>query len=163
MDTIRIVIVDDHAGFVEVLVRTLSEAPGVEVIGTAHDGTAAVRIATELQPDVMLMDLHMPVMNGIEATGRIVAVAPHIKILVLTMLEDDESVYAAMRARARGYLVKGAGPAEIMHAVQGIHNGEVIFGPGIAKRVMGFFQSQPASPSLQWSRWRRFHNSLSGN
>ena len=120
------------------------------------NGRDAVRIALDLQPDVVLMDLHMPQLNGIEATERIVASSPHIRVLVLTMMEDDESVFAAVRAGARGYLLKGARRSEIIRAIEAVGAGEVIFGPGIAERVTSYFRGircrrrrrrSPSSPS----------------
>ncbi|GAA3616210.1 response regulator transcription factor [Microlunatus ginsengisoli] len=138
-DPLRVLIVDDHPAFVEGLKILLTSAPTVEVIAAAQNGREAVDRAAELQPDVILMDLHMPAMNGIEATQLIVDTSPHIAVLVLTMLEDDDSVFSAMRAGARGYLLKGASRAEIVRAVAAVGDGEAIFGPGIAERVLGFF------------------------
>jgi DNA-binding NarL/FixJ family response regulator len=125
-----------------------------EVVAEAATGTDAVQAAADLQPDVVVMDLHMPELGGIEATRRIVGASPHIAVLVLTMSEDDDSVFAAMQAGARGYLVKGAGPADIIRAVRSVASGDAIFGPGIAERVLRFFAAArssaqpPAFPSL---------------
>ena len=118
----------------------------VEVVGRAGDGRRAVELALDLQPDVILMDLQMPQLNGVEATARIVQSSPHISVLVLTMMEDDDSVFAAVRAGARGYLLKGARRSEIVRAIEAVGAGEVIFGPGIAERVMTYFRAraQPA-------------------
>lgn len=140
MDPLRILIVDDHAEFRSGLEAMLAATPGVEVVGSAGDGQEGVRSALELQPDVVLMDLHMPQLNGIEATERVVASSPHIGVLVLTMHADDESVFAAMRAGARGYLLKGARRAEIVRAIEAVGAGEVILGPKIAERMTGYFQ-----------------------
>jgi DNA-binding NarL/FixJ family response regulator len=105
-----------------------------------------VEEAASLQPDVVVMDLHMPDLNGIEATRQIVAASPHVGVLVLTMFEDDDSVFAAMRAGARGYLLKGAGQDEILRAVRAVGSGEAIFGPAIAERVLEYFSGpQPAT------------------
>ena len=111
------------------------------------DGREAVDLALELQPDVILMDLHMPRLNGVEATARIVQSSPHISVLVLTMMEDEESVFAAVRAGARGYLLKGARRGEIVRAIEAVGAGEVIFGPGIADRMMTFFRGARTRPS----------------
>src|SRR5262245_59736147 len=115
---------------------------GAEIVGEASNGLEAVELARELQPDVVVMDLQMPELNGIEATQRIVEESPHIGVLVLTMFEDDDSVFAAMRAGARGYLLKGADQAEIVRAIHAVGSGEAIFGPHIARRVMDFFSGE---------------------
>ena len=106
-------------------------------------------MALDLQPDVVVMDLHMPQLNGVEATARIVQSSPHISVLVLTMMEDDDSVFAAVRAGARGYLLKGARRQEIRRAIEAVGAGEVIFGPGIAERVMTYFRHVRSRPSAQ--------------
>jgi DNA-binding NarL/FixJ family response regulator len=142
MDTIRVMIVDDHPTFVRGLQFVVSTTEGLAIVAVAENGSVAIERAAELQPDVILMDLHMPVVNGIEATAEIKATSPNIAILVLTMLEDDDSVFAAMRAGASGYLLKGAEKDEIVRAIQAVYAGEAIFGPGIAQRVMGYFRAQ---------------------
>jgi DNA-binding NarL/FixJ family response regulator len=146
MDTQRVLIADDHEDFRKGLAALLAATPSVEVVGSAADGAMAVALALDLQPDVVLMDLHMPRVNGIDATAQIVASSPHIGILVLTMMEDEESVFAAVRAGARGFLLKGARRAEITRAVQAVGAGEVIFGPGIADRVMAYFSGVRSRP-----------------
>ena len=108
MESHRVLIADDHEEFRRGLEALLGATPAVEVVGTAADGAMAVALALDLQPDVVLMDLHMPRVNGIDATAQIVRSSPHIGVLVLTMMEDDDSVFAAVRAGARGYLLKGA-------------------------------------------------------
>jgi DNA-binding NarL/FixJ family response regulator len=140
---IRILVVDDHASFRSGLRALLATASDLEVVGEADTGEAAVRAAGERQPDVILMDVDMPGFGGVEATRRIVDAQPHIAIVVLTMLEDDETVFAAVRAGARGYLLKGAQRAEILRAVRAAASGEAIFGPGVARRLVDFF-ARPA-------------------
>ena len=146
---LRVVVVDDHPLYREGLVTALGAMPEVEVVGEAGDGREAVRIATDLLPDVVVMDLHMPDVNGIEATRRLAAEAPSVAVLVLTMLEGDDSVFAAMRAGARGYLLKGADRAEISRALQGVAHGEVVFSAGIASRVLAFFAAGPGAAAAQ--------------
>ena len=128
MEPHRVLVADDHEEFRRGIEALLAATPAVEVVGTAADGALAVAMALDLQPDVVLMDLHMPRLNGIDATAQIVRSSPHIGVLVLTMMEDEESVFAAVRAGARGYLLKGARRAEITRAVQAVGAGEVIFG-----------------------------------
>jgi DNA-binding NarL/FixJ family response regulator len=146
MEKIRILIADDHAHFRGGLNALLLSAADCEVIGEAATGEQAIELAAALQPDVILMDINMPSVNGIEATRRILHTSPHISVLVLTMFDDDDSVFAALRAGARGYLLKGALKAEILRAIRGVSSGEAIFGPAIAKRLMSFFAGlQPAA------------------
>jgi DNA-binding NarL/FixJ family response regulator len=137
----RVVIADDHPIFRDGLATAVGTLEGVEVVGQAGTGTEAVRAAVELQPDVVVMDLHMPETNGIEATRQIAEAAPGTAVLVLTMLEDDESVFAAMRAGARGYLVKGAERRDIARALEAVARGEVIFGPAVAARALAAFSA----------------------
>jgi DNA-binding NarL/FixJ family response regulator len=140
MEALRILIVDDHDEFRSGLEAMLASIPGVEVVGVARDGHEGVSSALDLQPDVVLMDLHMPRLNGVEATERIVGSSPHIGVVVLTMMDDEDSVFAAVRAGARGYLLKGARRAEIVRSIEAVGAGEVIFGPAIAVRMMGYFK-----------------------
>ena len=144
-DPIRVLIVDDHAPFRAGLRALLTSVPEMDVAGEEENGNDAILAATRLQPDVILMDIQMPGMNGIEATRLIHQSSPHIGVIVLTMFEDDDSVFAAMRAGARGYLLKGADQAEILRAIHSVRNGEALFGPGIARRLINFF----AQPALQ--------------
>ena len=146
-DTLRVVVVDDHPLYREGLVTAMQAMPGVEVVGEAADGEQAVERVADLRPDVVVMDLHMPVLNGIDATRRITAEHPGTAVLVLTMLEGDDSVFAAMRAGARGYLLKGADRSEIARALAGVAHGEVVFSAGIASRVLAFFAAGPAAAS----------------
>ena len=122
------------------LAALLSSVAGVEVVGTAADGRQAVESPMELQPDVVVMDVQMPELDGIEATRQITADSPHTGVVVLTMSEDDATVFAAMRAGALGYLLKGANQAEILRAITAVAQGEAIFGPIIARRVAEYFR-----------------------
>src|SRR5262245_64638563 len=134
MEKIRVLIADDHAPFREGLCALLLAAPDTEVIGEATAGEEAIALAATLQPDVILMDINMPGINGIEATRRILYTSPHISILVLTMFDDDDSVFAALRAGARGYLLKGALKAEILRALRGVSSGQASLRPATATR-----------------------------
>jgi DNA-binding NarL/FixJ family response regulator len=147
--TIRILLVDDHDFFREGMRGLLATVPGTDVVAEASSGEAAIALATKLQPDVVLMDLKMSGMNGIDATRQIVATSPHVGVLVLTMFEDDDWVFAAMKAGARGYLLKGSNQEEIVRAIRAVGNGEAIFGPGVARRLMRYFDTPaplPANP-----------------
>ncbi|HBE28616.1 MAG TPA: DNA-binding response regulator [Ktedonobacter sp.] len=146
-EPLRILLVDDHPLVRNGLRALLSSVPDLAVVGEAANGEEAITQALELQPDIILMDLHMPGLNGIEATRRIVQVHPHIGVLVLTMLEDDASVFAALRAGARGYLLKGADQADVLRAISAAAHGEAIFSPSIARRLMHYFANmQPILP-----------------
>ena len=147
MEPIRVLIADDHPHFRDGLRALLLSAPDLEVVAEAGDGEEAISLAAELQPDVILMDLNMPGVGGIEATRRILRTSPHIAILVVSMFEDDDSVFAALQAGARGYLLKGALKAEILRSIRAVSSGEAIFGPSIAKRLMQYFASpHPCAP-----------------
>src|SRR3712207_710796 len=136
---IRILVADDHALFRDGLRALFGSVPDTEVVGEAATGEEAVARAEELQPDVVLMDIQMPGANGIEATRRIVGQSPHVGVIVVTMFEDDDSVFAAMRAGARGYVLKGADQDEILKVIRAVAAGEAFFGPKIAHRLMNFF------------------------
>ena len=138
---IRLLIADDHTLFREGLRAILGTQSDIEIVGEAANGAQAVQLAASQLPDVILMDLQMPEMNGIAATEKILDANPHIGIIVLTMLEEDDSVFAAMRTGARGYVLKGADKAEMLRAIQAVAAGEALFGPAIAKRLMNFFQN----------------------
>lgn len=142
----RVILADDHPVFRDGLSGTLGAEPDLEVVGVCADGTEAVATATEAQPDVVVMDLNMPRLSGIEATRSIVATSPHIAVLVLTMVEDDDSVFAAVRAGARGYLLKGSSPEDIVRAVRSVARGEAVFGPGVAERMLGYFAQAGSRP-----------------
>lgn len=145
-EPVRIVLADDHPVFRDGLRGLLSSLPNMAVVAEAGTGAEAVAAAQCHHPDVVVMDLHMPGLNGIEATRRIVGADPGIGVLVLTMLEDDDSVFAAMRAGARGYLLKGADQDEIAMAVRAVAGGDAIFGPAIARRVINYFSAPQPSP-----------------
>lgn len=139
MEKTSILIADDEPAFRSGLRALLKSADELALIGDAETGSEAIRLAAELQPDIILMDINMPGINGIEATRRILNTSPHIGILILTMFEDDDSVFAAMRAGARGYLLKGTLKAEILRAIQIVVGGGVVFGAAIAQRMMRYF------------------------
>lgn len=145
-EPLRVLIADDHPVFRDGLRALLASVDDAEVVGEASTGEEAVAAAISLQPDVVLLDLRMPHGNGIEAARRIGHATPHVGILVLTMFEDDLSVFAAMRAGARGYLVKGADQTEILRAIRAVGSGEAIFGPAIARRLIDYFSV--AAPGL---------------
>jgi DNA-binding NarL/FixJ family response regulator len=151
--TIRVVIADDHPIVRAGLTALLGSLPDFEVVGVAADGHAAIREVLATRPDVALIDLRMPELDGISATRELGRVAPHVAVLVLTMQEDDDSVFAAMRAGARGYLVKGVEQDDIARALRSVAGGEAIFGPGVAQRVLSLLQApplaaEPAFPEL---------------
>lgn len=146
---IQVLVAEDSKEFREGLRDLLKAAPDMQLAGEAANGLEALRLAKQLQPEVILMDLHMPDMNGIEATRQILRTSPHMAILVLTMYDDDESVFAAMRAGAKGYLLKGALKNEILRAIRGVAAGEAIFGPMIAQRMVDYFsQLRPAAAAF---------------
>lgn len=134
---IRVLVVDDHPLFRDGLGALLATVPDLEVVGSVGDGESAVRRAVETRPDVVLMDLNLPGVPGIEATRRIVAATPETAVLVLTMVDDDDSVMAALQVGARGYVLKGAGQEEVLAAIRAVAAGGAVFGPGVAGRVLG--------------------------
>jgi DNA-binding NarL/FixJ family response regulator len=135
---LRVLIADDHPVFRKGLRVLLTSLPEATVVGEAADGEEAVRLAAEHEPDVVVMDINMPGVNGVEATRRIIAARPDAAVLVLTMLEDDDSVFNAMRAGARGYLVKGSDTDDVIRAITAVGHGEAIFGPSVARRILAF-------------------------
>lgn len=144
--TLRILLADDHpvvrAGL-RALINTIED---LEVVGEAADGEEALRETLLLRPDVVLMDVRMDGVDGVEATRRIRAAVPQTAVLMLTMYDDDATVFTAMQAGARGYLLKGATQAEIVNAVHAVAAGQAIFGPAVAARMLGFFSSPPVAP-----------------
>jgi len=148
MDKISILIADDEPAFRSGLRALLKSANELALVGEAATGGEVIRLAAELQPDIILMDINMPGINGIEATRRILNTSPHIGIIILTMFEEDDSVFTAMRAGARGYMLKGALKAEILRAIQTVGGGGVVFGAAIAQRMMRYFAGiKPVEPS----------------
>jgi DNA-binding NarL/FixJ family response regulator len=144
----RVVVADDHSLFRYGLKAMLANAEGFEVVGEATTGEEAVEKVAQLGPDIVLMDIQMPGINGIEATRRILETNPRVGVVVVTMFEDDDSVFAAMRAGARGYVLKGADVEEVLKVLGAVAEGEAHFGPEIARRLMGFFSTpKPAAPS----------------
>jgi DNA-binding NarL/FixJ family response regulator len=145
--TVRVAVADDHPVVRDGLRALLASLPTMELVAEATSGREAVRCAVLNSPDVLVMDLRMPDLDGVAATAEIAKVAPQVAVLVLTMFDDDESVFAAMRAGARGYLVKGASQDEIVRAVTAVAAGEAIFGPGVARRVLRYFAEPPRDPT----------------
>jgi DNA-binding NarL/FixJ family response regulator len=146
-DTVRVLIADDHPLFREGMRGRLDRVSDITVVGEAASGDEAVELARKLEPDVILMDIKMPGLNGIEATREILRAYPRVGVLVLTMFEDDDSVFAAMRAGAKGYLLKDSGGEGVVHAIRAVASGEAVFGPGVAERMIGYFSvSRSAAP-----------------
>lgn len=154
METIHVLIADDHTLFRSGLKALLSLSPDIEVTGEASSGEETIAKAEALQPDVILMDIQMPGVNntpgvnGIEATRRIIHTSPNIGILIVTMFEDDDSVFSAMRAGARGYILKESDEAEVLRAIRAVARGEAIFGPAIASRLVHYFSTRHAVSGL---------------
>lgn len=138
MTVLRVLLVDDHPVFRRGLGALIASLPDIDVVGSASTGAEAVALVPQLCPDVVVMDLHMPGMSGVEAIRQITTASPGTGVLVLTMFDDDDSVFAAMRAGARGYLVKGADTPEVVRAITAVAGGEAIFGPSVAERVLAF-------------------------
>lgn len=149
MNVIRLLVADDHALFREGLAALFSTTNEVELVGEAASGEEALAQAKALSPDVILMDINMPGLDGVQATRTILLDQPEIAVVMVTMLEDDASVFSAMRAGARGYVLKGAQHEELLQTIRAAAGGQVLFGPNIAARMMGFFQKMAASkPSI---------------
>ncbi len=146
METLRILVAEDHPLFRKGMISLLSSVPEFEVVGEAATGEEAVARAAQLQPDVVLMDLQMPEINGIEATRRILQESPSVRVLVVTLFEDDDSVFMALRAGARGYVLKDADEEEMVGAIRAVGRGEAIFSAAVAERVLAYFAA-PRSPA----------------
>ena len=145
--SIRVLLADDHPLVRDGLKAALAGLPDVKVVAEAATGSAAIREALLHRPDVVVMDLQMPDTNGIEATRELARALPSAAVLVLTMFDDDDSVFAAMRAGARGYVLKGAEQQEIARAIMAVAAGEAIFGPAVATRVLAYFAAPPRAVS----------------
>jgi DNA-binding NarL/FixJ family response regulator len=147
MEPLHVLIADDHPLFRHGLSSLLSASPDFEVVGEATTGEEAIELSAKLQPDVILMDIQMPGVNGIEATRHILHTSPNIRVLIITMFEDDASVFTAMRAGARGYALKDAQKADMLQAIRAVGRGEAIFSPAIATRLIDFFAApRPVAP-----------------
>jgi DNA-binding NarL/FixJ family response regulator len=147
---IRLLVVDDHPAYRRGLELMLADTGDIEIVGEAATGERAVELAASLAPDVVLMDLRMPGLDGIEATRRLTRSGSAAAVVVLTMFEDDDSVFAAMRAGARGYLLKGAEQDEIVRAIRAAAAGEAIFGPQVAQRVIAHFANGSGSAAASF-------------
>jgi DNA-binding NarL/FixJ family response regulator len=143
-----VVLADDHPAYRLGLAQMLDDVEGIELLGQAADGEEVVRLGAELAPDVVVMDLRMPSIDGIEATRKLRDASPRTAVIVLTMFEDDNSVFAAMRAGALGYLLKGAEQDEIVGAIRAVARGEAIFGPEIARRVIAHFAGMTGTAAV---------------
>jgi len=157
---VRVLIADDHPMFCDGLTALLNSGCDTELTGTATTGTEAIDLARETQPDVVVMDLHMPDLSGIEATRRILADSPHISVLVLTMFDDDDSIFSALRAGARGYLLKGADREQIRCAIRAAASGEIIFGAQLTERMLGHFTATTVPPPVFPQLTQREHEVL---
>lgn len=147
MERVRILLADDHPVFRHGLRTLLVETGDLEVVGEATTGEDAVRLAESMQPDIVLMDLRMPGTGGIDATRHIMHTLPHVKVLVVTMFEDDASVFTAMRAGARGYVLKDSEKEDLLRAIRAVGRGEAIFSPGVASRIIDYFAAtRPSAP-----------------
>lgn len=151
MTRIKLMIADDHKLFREGIKALLAVTDDIEIVGEAEDGESALQKSRELQPDVILMDINMPGLNGIRATEQILEKQPQARIVMLTMLEDDASVFHAMRAGARGYLLKGADPHEVLSVIRAVAEGQALFGPAIATRLLNYFKELSAKPAVSQS------------
>jgi DNA-binding NarL/FixJ family response regulator len=144
-----VLIADDHQIFRDGMRALLDTQPDMECVGEATNGEEVIRLSAEVQPDVVLMDVQMPGMSGVEATRQIVNSSPHIRVLMVTMFEDDALVFAAMRAGARGYLLKGTRHEDMVRAIRAVGSGDAIFSPVIAARLVDYFEALQPRHSTQ--------------
>jgi DNA-binding NarL/FixJ family response regulator len=149
MEPITVLIADDHQLFRDGVRALLDAQPDMECVGEATNGEEVLRLSAEIQPDVVLMDVQMPGMSGVEATRNIVSSSPHIRVLMVTMFEDDALVFAAMRAGARGYLLKGTRHEDMVRAIRAVSSGDAIFSPAIAARLVDYFAALQPRHSTQ--------------
>lgn len=147
MAPIRLLIADDHRLFREGVKALLATAGDIDIVDEAENGAAAGEDCKRLTPNIVLMDINMPGLNGIQATQQVLAHSPQTGVIMLTMLEDDASVFAAMRAGARGYILKGASPDEMLSVIRSVAEGQALFGPAIATRLVNFFQELRYTPT----------------
>jgi DNA-binding NarL/FixJ family response regulator len=147
MNQLRVLIADDHPIFRHGIRTLLDTTPDLTAVGEAQNGEEAIGLAASLQPDLILMDLQMPGLNGVEAARRILEASPSIRILMVTMFEDDASVFTAMRAGARGYILKDAEKSEMLRAIRAVGNGEAIFSPAMATRLIDYFTTPRPAPA----------------
>lgn len=145
MDSLRVLIADDHPLFRKGMRALLESIPDIEVVGEAENGNEAIELGIEHQPDVVLMDLQMPDGSGLTATRELSRASPNVHILVVTLFEDDESIFAALRAGARGYILKDVDEEEMIRAVRAVGEGQAIFSPPIAMRLMDYFAASRAA------------------
>jgi DNA-binding NarL/FixJ family response regulator len=146
---VRVVVVDDHPLFRQGIGSLIRDSAETDLVGVGASGEDAIKLCAQHQPHVVVMDVHMPGLGGVEATRRIAQDHPDTAILMLTMMDEDDSVFAAMRAGARGYVLKGADPAEILRAVIAVANGQAIFGASVANRLTRYFAGAAATPALR--------------
>jgi DNA-binding NarL/FixJ family response regulator len=144
-----VLIVDDHPLFIDGVRAAFAGQPDLEVVGEAHDVAAALEFVTANPPDVVLMDLNLPDGSGIDATRAVLAASPSTRVLVITMSAEDDAVVAAMRTGARGFVVKGAGREDLLHAVRTIAGGGAVFSPSVADRLGGYFSGLASQPSRE--------------
>jgi DNA-binding NarL/FixJ family response regulator len=148
-DVVRVVVADDHPMFREGLIAALAAVPQVEVVGDAADGQQLLALVQRTEPDVVLTDLAMPELDGAAATRGILAESPNVKVIVLTMHEDDEAIFGALRAGARGYLLKGAEREQIVLAVLAVASGDSVYGDAVSRRIIDFFTGAQQSYTAQ--------------
>jgi DNA-binding NarL/FixJ family response regulator len=142
---LRVLLADDHPVFRKGLRALLASLPDAEVVAEAVDGAEAITLAAQHAPDVVVMDLNMPGVSGVQATRAILADRPATRVLVLTMFDDDDTVFTAMRAGALGYLIKGADTDDVVRAITAVGNGDAIFGPSVARRITAFLTREPSN------------------